>query len=196
MSLNKHENDEAMSKSSQEDLYTEIMSDVNICDDLCKEYSGAPIVSEPCWLCDYCMNELACTLNTFIDEKIAQIYLPNLCDQIHEVIHEAYPGAIGASTNDISKHITLHMINANVKISSTIRTMSGISDAIRQNIFKRDEEAGNVVLDKVSAELYLKFVNQIITLYKVDGSKSLFGAVKTSKANVSMDNFSMKTDSM
>jgi len=145
-------------------------------DDKREEMELVASVAEPCWLCTYCLNDLALRITIFIDEKIADIDLPQLCEQVHEVINSSSPNAVGAGIDNIRRHITMHMITPNVKISSTIRAMSAISDAIRQNIFKRDEEAGIVVMDKTSAELYLKFTAQIAALYKLDPSKSLFGS--------------------
>jgi hypothetical protein len=146
-------------------------------------YNMVPIAAqEPCWLCNFCTNDLAKKLTVFINEQITEMDLELLCTQIEGVLLEQFNNAEGASVKDIHRHITLHMVSPNVKICNTIRAMSAVSDAIRLNIFKRDEENGMVVMDKASAELYLKFTAQIASLYKVDPSKTLFAATTSSQA--------------
>jgi hypothetical protein len=143
--------------------------------DDCMSMAQTDTKVDACWMCRYSCSTLCTKISMFINEKIIDMEVGTICEQIREMVLETHPAAEGIELEQIRLHILQHMITPNIKIAGTIRSMSSISESIRQNIFKYDEEAGMVVMDKTSAELYLKFTAQLCAIYKLDPSKALFG---------------------
>jgi hypothetical protein len=130
--------------------------------------------SEICWLCTFCMEEVAKDVTLFISSNISTIDTVHMASQIKDEILTVYPMAKGAKKRDILRHIREHMLHPHVKMASIIRSLITVAESLRTSIHQRDPESDCVIMDLKSIDMYLKVLTQIANAYKMDSSKLLF----------------------
>jgi hypothetical protein len=130
--------------------------------------------NEICWLCTFCMEEVAKDVTLFISSNISTIDTVHMASQIKDEILTAYPMAKGAKKRDILRHIREHMLHPHVKMASIIRSLITVAESLRTSIHQRDPESDCVIMDLKSIDMYLKVLTQIANAYKMDSSKLLF----------------------
>jgi hypothetical protein len=130
--------------------------------------------SEICWLCTFCMEEVAKDVTLFISSNISTIDTLHMASQIKDEILTIYPMAKGARKRDILRHIREHMLHPSVKMASIIRSLITVAESLRTSIHQRDPESDCVIMDLKSIDMYLKVLTQISNAYKMDSSKLLF----------------------
>lgn len=127
-----------------------------------------------CWLCDFCTHPLACAITNFISDYASTMEVDQMVQQIRDEILHHFPYASGVSSCAIESHITKHVLIPSVKMASLIRSLTSVAETVRMGIHRHDVDADELVVDKSSAELYLKVTAQIMSAYKMDSNKLLF----------------------
>jgi hypothetical protein len=147
-------------------------------DDVDDTMPDVPAVHTPthkCWLCTFSPHPTAINMHAFIVSSISVMDLQYIASQIKDEIMTSYPHAQGASKRDIIRHIRTHIITPQVKIASTIRSLVTVAETLEAGLTHRDSETNEVLIDIKNTELFLKVVSQIMTAYKLDTTKLLFG---------------------
>jgi len=125
-----------------------------------------------CWLCSYQGDELGKQLNEFIVQNIGFMEMNCISQQVSDFLLIKVPSADKASKDDIFTHIHAHMLHPKVRMAVMLRQLLELAGLLQNSIVVRD---GNLcTFDKSNAELYLKIIAQIMTLYKIDPQGMLF----------------------
>jgi hypothetical protein len=80
--------------------------------------------------------------------------------------------AVNASKEHVYVHISVHMLHPRVRTGVMLRQLLDFSGLLQTSLVVN--EGGICTFDKANAELYLKVINQIMTLYKADTHAMLF----------------------
>jgi hypothetical protein len=100
-----------------------------------------------------------------------------IADDIHDRDTRSGITSEGASTSDIEKHISEHILHPSVKIPEVIRELDGMRRLLRSSITTTDPETGDRVIDTANVSLYLKVIREINQVYKMgDTAKLTLGA--------------------
>jgi hypothetical protein len=119
-----------------------------------------------CWLCSYQGDTLGKQLNEFIIKNIGFMDMNCISQQVSDYLLLKQPDADKAAKDDIFQHIHTHMLHPKVRVAVMLRELLELASLLQTNIVVRDGDLVNI--DKNNAELYLKIIGQIMTLYKMD----------------------------
>jgi hypothetical protein len=149
--------------------------DEQMLDDPIPSVSTHPTDGSRCWLCTFAPHPTAIEMHNFIIANISCMDVKYIANQVRDTIMERFTHSSGARRRDVRRHITQHMISPQVKIASTIRSLIEVADTLKGGLTHRDPETNEVLVDIKNTELYLKVTSQVITAYKLDTTKLLFG---------------------
>jgi hypothetical protein len=138
---------------------------------------GPRVSSTPpkCWMCTFAPHPTAILMHNFVINNVSTMDLSYIASQIKDEIKTSFPHAAGIRKRDIVRHVSEHMIAPQVKLASTIRSLSAVADTLKGGLTHRDPETNDVLVDIKNTELFLKVVSQIVAAYKLDSAKLLFG---------------------
>jgi hypothetical protein len=125
-----------------------------------------------CWLCAYQGEALGKRLNEFIIKHIGVMDLHCISLQVSDYLLLQEPKAVAANKDDVFVHISNHMLHPKVRTAVLLRQLLEFASLLQVNLVV--QEGGLCTFDKANAELYLKVINQIMTLYKADTHSMLF----------------------
>ena len=125
-----------------------------------------------CWLCTYQGEPLSARLNEFVIQNIGFMDLACIAQQLSDGLLLQCPGAAHADPETMRLHITEHMLHPRVRIAVLLRQLLELSSLLQHNIVVHAN--GVTTVDKSNAELYLKVIGQIMTMYKADTQGMLF----------------------
>ena len=125
-----------------------------------------------CWLCSYQGDTLGKQLNDFIVANIGFIDLNCISQQVSDFLILKHPDAEHADKEHVFIHIHSHMLNPKVRIAVMLRQLLELAGLLQNSIVVRDGDMSTI--DKSNAELYLKIISQIMTLYKMDPNGMIF----------------------
>eukprot|EP00961_Rhodomonas_salina_P201096 2712605-Rhodomonas_salina.7 len=117
-----------------------------------------------CWMCMYQNDDEAKRLMEFI------VKYQDATDTSSIKI-----GLLGASPQDVEKHIKKHILHPKVRIAIMLKELLEFQDHLHKNLIVEDVATGITAVDKGNVDLYLKVISQISTLYKADTTSMLFG---------------------
>jgi hypothetical protein len=134
-----------------------------------------------CWLCTFQGEPLGKKLNEFIIKHIGLMDLHCIAQQVSDFLLLNEADAVNASKEHVYLHISVHMLHPRVRTGVMLRQLLDFSGLLQTSLVVN--EGGVCSFDKANAELYLKVINQIMTLYKADTHSMLFSEEeKASKA--------------
>lgn len=125
-----------------------------------------------CWLCTYQGEPLSVRLNEFVIQNIGFMDLSCIAQQLSDGLLLQCPTAVHADPETMRLHITEHMLHPRVRIAVLLRQLLELSSLLQHNIVVHSN--GVTTVDKSNAELYLKVIGQIMTMYKADTQGMLF----------------------
>ena len=125
-----------------------------------------------CWLCTYQGEPLGARLNTFIIRHVGIMDPACIAQQVSDFLMLNNPEAKGADPDTVQEHVSRHMLHPRVHIAVLLRQLLEFSALLQGSMVVSD--AGLCTVDKSNAELYLKVISQITTLYKADIAGMLF----------------------
>lgn len=125
-----------------------------------------------CWLCSYQGNPLGKQLNDFIIKNIGFMDMKCISLQVSDYLLLKEPAAAQGTQEDVFAHIHGHMLHPKVRMAVMLRQLLELAELLQNSIVVRDGDM--CTIDKSNAELYLKIISQIMTLYKVDPQGMLF----------------------
>ncbi len=125
-----------------------------------------------CWLCTYQSETLGIKLNAFIVKHIGVMSIETISAQVSDFLLIKEPEAEGADPAHVQEHVQRHVLHPRVRIAVMLRQLLDFASLLQTSLVLT--EGGAVIVDKPNAELYLKCINQIMTLYKADISGMIF----------------------
>jgi hypothetical protein len=139
-----------------------------------------PLEKNMCWLCSYQGEMLGKQLNDFIVTNIGFMDLNCISQQVSDFLLLKHPEAEDAEKHHVFTHIHTHMLNPKVRIAVMLRQLLELAGLLQNNIVVHDGESSTI--EKSNAELYLKIISQIMTLYKMDPNGMIFAEDITTAA--------------
>ncbi len=125
-----------------------------------------------CWLCSYQGNPLGKQLNDFIIKNIGYMEINCISTQVSDYVLLREPDALNVSKENVYSHIHSHMLHPKVRMAVMLRQLLEFAGLLQTSIVVREGEL--CTIDKSNAELYLKVIGQIMTLYKADPTGMIF----------------------
>ena len=125
-----------------------------------------------CWLCTFQGEPLGKKLNEFIVKHIGLMDMHCISQQVSDFLLLNEPKAESAAKEHVYVHISIHMLHPRVRTAVMLRQLLDFSGLLQTSLVVN--EGGLCSFDKANAELYLKVINQIMTLYKADTHGMLF----------------------
>jgi hypothetical protein len=125
-----------------------------------------------CWLCAFQGEPLGAKLSAFIIKHVGIMDLQCIAQQVSDFLLVNEPSAQGAEKEMVHEHIARHMLHPRVRLAVTLRQLLDFLSLLQTSLVVND--GGACTVDKSNAELYLKVIAQVLTLYKVDTTGMLF----------------------
>ncbi len=108
-------------------------------------------------------------ITTYIAESIGDVALHEICVQVSKNLSEYCN--VQESEKKIFLHITQHMTDQRVVLVNILRDLIGISTSTRKSCVMTCEETGAEAIDSKGLMVYLKTIDQITSIYKMDSMK-------------------------
>ena len=131
----------------------------------------------PCWLCAMHGEKAGQQMQAFITSKIGVMELRCIAQQVSDYVVLNNDGAVGAGVDDVLQHIVEHSLHPRVRLAVMLRQLLELTALIQTSIVVQD--GVNTTIDKANAELYLKVIGQVMSLYKADTNGMLFASDET-----------------
>ena len=112
-------------------------------------------------------------LNEFIVKNIGYMDTHCISQQVSDLLLLQDPAAVAAGKDDVYAHINWHMLHPRVRMAVMLRQMLEFAGLLQGSMVVRDGD--NCTVDRGNAELYLKVIAQVMTLYKADPQGMQFG---------------------
>jgi hypothetical protein len=125
-----------------------------------------------CWLCTYQGETLGKKLNEFIVKHIGVMDMQSISKQVSDFLLLQEPLAEEATHEIVYEHVSKHMLHPRVRMAVLLRQLLEFCALLQTSLVVQD--AGLCTVDKSNAELYLKVIGQIMTIYKADTQGMLF----------------------
>jgi hypothetical protein len=125
-----------------------------------------------CWLCTYQGETLGKKLNDFIVKHIGVMDMQSISKQVSDFLLLQEPLAEEATHEIVYEHVSKHMLHPRVRMAVLLRQLLEFCALLQTSLVVQD--AGLCTVDKSNAELYLKVIGQIMTIYKADTQGMLF----------------------
>lgn len=111
-------------------------------------------------------------MQEFIVKNIGFMDLHCISQQVSDFILVQFPDSQGADESAVHAHIMQHILHPRVRLAVMLRQLLELANLLQCNILVRDGD--NCTVEKTNAELYLKVIGQVMTMYKVDTQGMLF----------------------
>ena len=128
--------------------------------------------SSHCWLCTMQGDITGQRMQAFIVKNIGYMDLRCISQQVSDFILLQYPEAPGANEPVVYGHIVSHILHPRVRLAVMLRQLLELTNLLQNSIVVND--GVNTTVDKSNAELYLKVINQVMSLYKADTTGMLY----------------------
>ena len=125
-----------------------------------------------CWLCTFQGEPLGKKLNEFIVKHIGLMDMHCISQQVSDFLLLNEQQAQYGTKEFVYIHISIHMLHPKVRTAVMLRQLLDFSGLLQTSLVVTED--GICTFDKANAELYLKVINQIMTLYKADTHAMLF----------------------
>jgi hypothetical protein len=125
-----------------------------------------------CWLCTHQGEVISKQMQQFIVKNIGFMDMQCIAQQVSDYILLKQPEAEGAEKQFVLGHISEHVLHPRVRMAVMLRQLLDFAALLQSNIVVH--QGGVCTVEKSNAELYLKVISQIMTLYKADTAGMLF----------------------
>jgi len=125
-----------------------------------------------CWLCAFQGEALGGRLAAFIVKHVGLMDIACIAQQVSDFLMLQVPDAVGADPATIQEHINRHMLHPRVRIAVTLRQLLDFLAILQTTLVIQD--SGVCTVDKSNAELYLKVIEKVLALYRVDTVGMMF----------------------
>jgi len=126
----------------------------------------------PCKLCALWGSGDAVVLQitSYISESVGKVNIEEICEQTSENLREHC--SIEESKKNIFVHITEHTTDQRVVLGNIMRDLVELSQVAKNSCYMECEETGKSAIDTKALGMYLKTVDQITNIYKMENYKN------------------------
>lgn len=133
-------------------------------------------MSTECVLCKYAgstENPAVCMAMNYITESAGRISVPEMSSQVAEALNSALD-TTDLTPAQVENHIRYHSIEQRVVLNTILKDLIGIATTVQDNAIIHDEVTGYSAVDNKSLMAYLKTVDQITSIFKMDSMRPTF----------------------
>ena len=135
--------------------------------------SGPCKTTRLCWLCEYQGNRTTNEVIRFIMDGIPHMSLGSLVEQSKFLLDQVNVGS-NATSAEIKKHITEHMLHPRVKLALQMQEMSRMQRQVGKCCISADVETGEQTINPQAMRVYLTLCSQISGVYKLGEDKLMY----------------------
>jgi hypothetical protein len=153
-------------------MITEGDEDVNLTDTQQTIYNQSR-VPRSCWLCEFQGNRTTNEVIRFIMDGIPHMSLDSLIEQSKYLLDQVDVGS-DATTAEIRKHVTEHMLHPRVKLALQMQEMSRMQKEVCKCCISADGDTGERTINPPAMRVYLSLCSQISGVYKLGEDKLMY----------------------
>lgn len=127
-----------------------------------------------CVLCKYSgskENETVHEVLQYISESAGRVHIREVSKQAREALNSEL--GLSLVDEDVEEHITTHTLDQRVVLSSILKDLVGIARTVKDCSVVQDAESGAQAVDTKALTAYLKTIDQITAIYKMESMRSL-----------------------
>jgi len=123
-----------------------------------------------CNICRFtgCGNKVIETVNSYIVENVGSVQMHEIIQQVSEIMKEEN---LEMTHEEIHMHIMHHIKSQKVIMNTVLGDLLAMSHVTKNASLVQCEVTGQQMVDNKMMSMYLKIVDQIITVYRMDGMK-------------------------
>jgi len=128
-----------------------------------------------CVLCRYTGskdNEAVAEIMAYISDNVGRVSVAEISKQVCQALNEELDTQL--SIDDVREHILAHTLDQRVVLSSILQDLVGIAHAVKGTSIVRDPDTGAQAVDTKALLAYLKTVDQITSIYKMESMRTLY----------------------
>tara|TARA_B100001758_G_scaffold205885_1_gene186354 strand:+ start:10586 stop:10999 length:414 start_codon:yes stop_codon:yes gene_type:complete len=107
-------------------------------------------------------------INSYIVDNVGSVQMHEIIRQVHDVLKDE---DLEMSHEDIQNHIMHHVKNQKVIMNTVLSDLLSMSHLTKKASVVECDETGTKMVDNKMMTIYLKIVDQIITVYRMDSMK-------------------------
>jgi len=127
-----------------------------------------------CVLCKYAgsqENPVVASVMAFISESAGKVSVGEISRQACIALNEELGAEL--TDGDVENHILTHSLDQRVVLSSILRDLVDIAQTVKHSSVVQDADTGAAAVDTKALLAYLKIVNEIQNIYKMESMKNL-----------------------
>ena len=123
----------------------------------------------PCELCAL-WSSMVKLITTYISENVGKVGIQEICEQTRVSLEEHCDVIV--SKRAVFMHITEHTTDQRVVLGNIMRDLVELSKVAKSSCYLECEETGKTAIDTKALGMYLKTVDQITNIYKMENYKN------------------------
>lgn len=127
-----------------------------------------------CVLCKYAgsqENPVVATIMSYISESAGKVGVGEVSRQARLALNAELGTAL--TDGDVETHILSHSLDQRIVLSSILRDLVDIAQTVKHSSVVQDADTGAAAVDTKALLAYLKIVNEIQNIYKMESMKNL-----------------------
>ena len=120
-----------------------------------------------CYLCRKNNESDVQTFHEFVVNKAHVLTIPEMSKQFVE----QYPNV--TTVEEVQEHLKTHFLHPAVHVANSLRNLISLSDNIMHVSVSRDTDQDGILVDSRSVQLYIKLVNETMSIYRNTDLKKL-----------------------
>lgn len=126
----------------------------------------------PCELCKLWSSSdpMVKVITAYISDNVGKIGIQEICEQTRESLEEHCE--ITVTKRAVFVHITEHTTDQRVVLGNIMRDLVELSKVAKGSCVLECEETGKMAIDTKALGMYLKTVDQITNIYKMENYKN------------------------
>jgi len=128
-----------------------------------------------CVLCKYAgskENEAVAEVMSYISESVGRVGVSEICKQVREALNAELK--LELTDEDVRVHIMQHSLDQRVVLGNILKDLIEIAHDVKGASILRDDESGTQAVDTKALMAYLKTVDQITSIYKMECMRTLY----------------------
>jgi len=128
-----------------------------------------------CVLCKYTgsrENEAVVEVMSYISESVGRVGVSEISKQVRQALNAELN--IELTDEDVRLHIMEHTLDQRIVLGNILKDLIEIAHDVKGASILRDDETGTQAVDTKALMAYLKTVDQITSIYKMECMRTLY----------------------
>jgi len=133
------------------------------------------VTMSECVLCKYAgsrENEVVVEVMSYISESVGRVGVSEISKQVRQALNAELNTEL--TDEDVRRHIMEHTLDQRVVLGNILKDLIEIAHDVKGASILRDDESGTQAVDTKALMAYLKTVDQITSIYKMECMRTLY----------------------